>query len=109
MSKVDEVRWRLLTERLIQVFQRELDRRAATPPDGVRTDEPDDILLRLAGAVVMLLEWHAMEGNGRCRVRGCTRRRWVPWRRRRTCPIFRTVQFWIGQPIRILAKIGREW
>lgn len=109
MSNLDEVHWRLLRERLTQVFRQELDRRVATLPDGVPPDEQDDILLRLAGAVVALLEWHAMDGNGRCRVRRCTRRRWVPWRRRRTCQIFRTVQFWIEQPIRIVEKLGRKW
>jgi hypothetical protein len=109
VSNVDEVRWRLLREWLIQVFRQELDRRAATLPDGVSPDEQDETPLRLAGAVVALLELHAMNRNGRCRARRCIRNRWVPWRRRRTCPIVWTVQFWIEQPIRILEKMGRKW
>jgi len=109
VSNVDEVHWRLLRERLIQIFRQELDQLVATFPDGVPPDAQDDILLRLTGVVVALLEWHTMNENGRCRVRRCTRRRWVPWRRRHTCQIFRTVQFWIEHPVWIVEKMGRKW
>ncbi|MGH3797384.1 MAG: hypothetical protein ACRDSP_21140 [Pseudonocardiaceae bacterium] len=96
MSNVDEVRWRLLWERLRKVFRAAQGQHTQTLPDGILTDEKVETLLRLSGAVLALLEWHAMDAKGRCRVRGCARRRWVPWRKRRTCQMFVTVQFWVG-------------
>lgn len=109
MSNVDEVRWRLLREWLGTVFRAAQGQHAQVLPDGVLPDEKSEALQRLSGAVLALLEWHAMDGKGRCRVRGCSRRRWVPWRKRRTCQIFVTVQFWVGQPLWLVQKVGRKW
>lgn len=109
MSNVEEVRRRLLWEWLIEVFRQALERRAATLPDGLSPDESDETLLRLSGVVMALLEWHVTDGNGRCRVRGCSRRGWAPWRRRRLCRVFSTTRFWTGQPIGIVEQMGRRW
>ena len=108
MSKIDEVRWRLLCERLAQVYQQAQRQESETPPDGP-PDGNAEILLRLAGAALTLLEWHAIDAKGRCRARVCTRRRWVPWRRRGRCHVFVTVQFWVLQPLAIVKKTGRRY
>ncbi|HEY2766399.1 MAG TPA: hypothetical protein VGJ13_20665 [Pseudonocardiaceae bacterium] len=109
MSNVHEVRWRLLWEQLVQVYQQAQRQESETLPDGLLPEGNVEILLRLAGAALALLEWHALDGNSRCQVWGCSRRRWVPWRKRRTCQVFVTVQFWMRQPLWIVQKTGRDW
>jgi len=59
---------------------------SATMPEGILPDQNVEILLRLAGATLALLEWHTINDKGKCRLRRCIRARWVPWRPRRTCP-----------------------
>lgn len=107
MSNVDEVRWRLLWERLEEIYREAQRRESGTRPDGLLPDRNAEILLRLAGAALALLEWHAVDGKGRCRTRGCSRHRWMPWRKRRICPVFATVQFWMEQPLRIVQQAGK--
>ncbi|MCA1705765.1 MAG: hypothetical protein LC808_21875 [Actinobacteria bacterium] len=109
MSHVNETRWRLLRERLGKTYRQAHDQELATLPEGLPPDPNVEILLRLTGAMLTLLEWHAINGKGRCRVRTCARRRWLPWRRHRTCPVFATVQFWMEQPLRIVQKAGGKW
>ncbi|MGH3915830.1 MAG: hypothetical protein ACRDTC_20830 [Pseudonocardiaceae bacterium] len=104
MSNVNEMRWRLLRERLEKIYQQ----KSATLLAGTLPDQNVEIFLRLAGATLALLEWHTIDGKGRCRVHRCTGWRWPPWRRRRICPVFATVRFWMEQPLRIVQKT-REW
>lgn len=109
MSNVDEVRWRLLREQVTEVLRQVSDRRSAALSGAAPADEQDEILLRLAATAVALLESHPLNEKGHCRMRGCTRRRWLPWRRRRTCPIFGTVHFCLSQPVWIVEKAARSW
>ncbi|MGH3932441.1 MAG: hypothetical protein ACRDTF_20980 [Pseudonocardiaceae bacterium] len=99
MSNVDEMRWRLLQERLEKIYRQE----STTLPD-----RNGEILLRLTGATLALLEFHTIDDKGRCRVRRCAWARWVPWRTRRICPVFATVHFWMEQPLWIVQKTGRK-
>ncbi|MGH3941344.1 MAG: hypothetical protein ACRDTG_22490 [Pseudonocardiaceae bacterium] len=108
MSNVEEVRWRLLRERVGKVYRAMQNRAAETLPEGAPPDQNVEILLRMAGAVLALLDWHVMDSKGRCRVRGCARRRWLPWRARRTCHMFATVHFWMRQPLLIVQKAGMK-
>lgn len=109
MSKIDEVQWRLLCERLAQEYQQAQRQESGTLPNGLLPDGNAEILLRLAGTALTLLEWHAIDAKGRCRARVCMRRRWVPWRRRGRCHVFVTVQFWILQPLAVVKKVGRRY
>ncbi|MGQ0776255.1 MAG: hypothetical protein ACT4NY_17815 [Pseudonocardiales bacterium] len=109
MSNVEEVRWRLLVEDVGKVYRVVRSRAAETLPEGSPPDQNVEILLRLAGAVLALLDWHAMDGKGRCRVPGCARWRWLPWRKRRTCQVFVMVHFWMRQPPSIVQKTGESW
>ncbi len=109
MSKVGEVRWRLLWEQLTQIYRQVEHQESETLPDGLLPDRNGEILLRLAGSALTLLEWHTIDTNGRCRAPACTRRGWVPWRRRGSCHVFGTVQFWVQQPLAIVKKAGRQW
>jgi len=102
------MRWRLLLQRLTKIYQQAEQQESATLPEGALPARHIEILLRLAGAGLALLEWHTINGKGHCRVRGCARPRWVPWRRRRTCPVFAMVHFWMEQPLRIVQKAGRH-
>jgi len=109
MSNVDEMRWRLLRERLGKIYRQVQVHESAKLPASPIPDRNVEILLRLAGATLALLEWHTIDGKGRCRVRSCARAQWVPWRTRRTCQVFSTVHFWMEQPLRIVQKLGRKW
>ncbi len=102
MSNVDEMRWRLLRERLEKIYRQAQRQESATFPEGLLPDRNIEILLRLAGVILSLLEWHAINGKGKCRVRRCSRAR-------RTCPVFATVHFWMEQPLRIVQKVGSKW
>lgn len=106
MSNVDEMRWRLLQERLGKIYRQVQE--SAKLPAGTLPNQNVEILLRLAGATLALLEWHTIDGKGRCRVRSCARTRWVPWRTRQTCQVFSTVHFWMEQPLKIAQKSGRK-
>ncbi|MGH3923676.1 MAG: hypothetical protein ACRDTF_22910 [Pseudonocardiaceae bacterium] len=109
MSNVEEVRWRLLGEQVGKVY-RAVQSQAPEPlPEGSPPDQNTEILLRMAGAVLALLDWHAIDSKGRCWARGCARRRWLPWRKRRTCHVFATVHFWMRQPLSIVQKTGENW
>ncbi|MGH3772963.1 MAG: hypothetical protein ACRDRW_16490 [Pseudonocardiaceae bacterium] len=80
MSNIHEVRWRLLREQLGEVYrQAQRQHESVTPPDGsLPPDSNVEILLRLAGATLTILEWHGIAGLGRCRMRACSRWRWIP-------------------------------
>ena|ERR1051326_245831 len=109
MSHVDETRWRLLRERLGETYRQAQHQESATLPEGPSPDRNVEILLRLTGAVLTLLEWHSIDSKGRCRVHTCARRRWIPWRKQPPCPVFATVHFWMEQPLRIVQKTGGKW
>ncbi|MGH3906461.1 MAG: hypothetical protein ACRDTE_20115 [Pseudonocardiaceae bacterium] len=109
MSSLHEVRWRLLWERLVKVYGEGQQHEAETLPHGLAPDDNAELLARLAGTTLALLERHAMDGKGRCRVRGCSQTRWWWLRKRQTCQRFVTVQFWLGQPLEIVQKVGRQW
>lgn len=109
MTKVHEVQWRLLWERLRKLFRQAQQQKDQTLPDGALVDPNAEPVLRLAGAAMTLLEWHTTDATGRCRVPGCARRRWRPWRERRPCRVFLTVQFWMEQPLDMVEKAAREW
>lgn len=109
MSSVPELRWRLLWERLLKVYQEAHRHESPTLRLGLASDDNAEFLVRLAGAALAFLEWHAVDGKGRCRVRGCSRGRWSWLRKRRTCQIFVVIQFWVGQPVEIVEKVGRKW
>ncbi|MGH3972810.1 MAG: hypothetical protein ACRDS9_05735 [Pseudonocardiaceae bacterium] len=109
MSNVDEMRWRSLRERLDNLYRQAQRQESATFPEDLLPDWNIEVFLRLAGAILTLLESHTINGKGRCRVRGCAWARWLPWRTRRTCPVFATVQFWMEQPLWIVQKVGRKW
>lgn len=98
MSNVDEMRCRLLRERLEKIY-RQAQRQEL---EGLLPDRAVEVLLRLAGATLALLEWHTINGKGKCRVRRCGRAR-------RTCPVFATMHFWMEQPLGIVQKAGRQW
>ena len=102
------MRWRLLVQRLAKIYQQAEQQESATLPEGALPARHIEILLRLAGAALTLLEWHTLNDKGHCRVRGCARLRWIPWRKRRTCPVFAMVHFWMEQPLRIVQKSGRH-
>lgn len=108
MSSVHELRWRLILERLRQVYRKAQDQQAQRLLKGLCPDENEEMLLRLAGLALTLLERHAMDAKGRCLVPGCSPRRRVPWRKWRTCRIFVTAQFWVGQPLRIVQRTELE-
>ena len=109
MSSVQELRWRLLWERLIKVYGEVQRHEAQTLPLGLAPDDNAELLMRLTGAALAFLEWHSVDGKGRCRVRGCSRPPW-PWlRKRRTCQIRVIIQFWVVQPVEIVEKVGRKW
>lgn len=102
---VHEVRGRLLQQRLRKVTheaQGQLSGRLSS-------DSNAEMLLRLAGLTLTLLERHTTDAQGQCRVRGCSRRRGPVWRKSQPCQIFVTVQFWVEQPLRILQKLERRW
>ncbi|MGH3718025.1 MAG: hypothetical protein ACRDRI_04130 [Pseudonocardiaceae bacterium] len=109
MNHVHEVRWRLLREQLETVYrQAQRQQESVTPLDGrLPPDVSVEILLRLAGATLTILEWHGIAGLGRCRMRACSRWRWIPWWSRRACQVFVTVQFWVEQPLWLVKKVGR--
>lgn len=107
MSNVHEVRWKLLREQLAQVYRQAQVQESETLPEGLFPDKNVEMLLRLAGASLTLLDWHAIDAKGRCRARSCACRRWIPWRRR-PCQVFGTIQFWIRQPLTIVQKAGRQ-
>jgi len=96
----------VLWEQVGEIYRAVQSRAAETQPEKAPPDQNTEILLRMAGAVLALLDWHVMDGKGRCRVRGCLRRRWLPWRERRTCHVFATVHFWMRQPLPIVQKAG---
>lgn len=75
---------------------------------GLLPDSNAEILLRLTGLALTLLERHTTDAQGRCLVPGCSRRRGIPWRRARTCQIFVTTQFWLEQPLAIVQKAVRH-
>jgi hypothetical protein len=99
---VHEVRWRLLQDHLREVSH-DAQRRM---PVGLFPDS--EMLLRLAELALTLLERHTTDTRGQCLVPGCSRRRRMPWRRSRTCPIFVTAQFWVEQPLAIVLKLARH-
>ncbi|MGH3904763.1 MAG: hypothetical protein ACRDTE_11315 [Pseudonocardiaceae bacterium] len=109
MSKVGEVQWRLLWEQVGKVYRAAQSRGSETLPEGLFPDPNAEILLRLAGAVLALLDRHAVNAKGRCPVRGCARRCWAPWRKRRACRLFVTVHFWMREPLWIVKKVGKDW
>lgn len=92
MSSVYEVRWRVLRERLGETLAR-----AEQVPG-------DDEFVRLTALALTLLDRHEVDGKGRCRVPWCSRSRWVPWRKSRTCQVFVTVHFWMAQPLQVVGK-----
>lgn len=108
MSNVHEVRRRLLQERLSEVYRKVQDQQAERLLSGLLLDENTEMLLRLIGFALTLLERHAMDVKGRCLVPGCSPRRWVPWRKWRTCRIFVTAQFWVEQPLGIVQRAELE-
>lgn len=103
MSNVQEVRWKLLREQLTQVYRQAQRQECETVPDGLFPDKNVEMLLRLAGAALALLDWHTVDAKGRCRTRACAGRRWAPWARG-PCQVFGTVQFWVRQPLTIVQK-----
>lgn len=107
MSNVNMMRWRLLRERLLEISQQAQRQRFTALPANPLSERDVETIIRLAGATLTLLEWHTINGRGRCRARRCTRARWVPWRRRRICPVFATVHFWMEQPLGILRKAAK--
>lgn len=109
VTKVHEVQWRLLWERLRNSFRQTQWQKGQALPDGAPPEADAELLLRMAGATMTLLEWHTTDAKGRCRVRGCARRRWMPWRERRPCRVFLTVQFWMEQPLDMVEKTASEW
>jgi hypothetical protein len=98
----------MLREHLGKVFREARQPGASAPPESPLPAKNAEMLLRLSGAALALLDWHALDSGGRCRVRRCTRHRYLPWRKRRICPVFATVQFWMEQPLGILAKATKE-
>lgn len=108
VSSVQEVQWQLLRERLREIYRQVQQQECATLPEGLPADRHVEMLLRLVGAMLALLEWHTIDRKGHCRVRRCASA-WVPWWTRRTCPMFTTVHFWMEQPLRIVQKVGKKW
>lgn len=107
MSNVHQMRWKLLREQLTQVYRRAQRQEDETLSEGLIPDKNAEILLRLAGAALTLLDWHAIDAKGRCQTRACAGRRRLPWRRG-TCQVFGTIQFWIRQPLTIVQKTARQ-
>lgn len=108
MSNVGEVRWRLLCEQLAQVYRQADLLECETLPAGLPPERNAEILLRLAGAALTLLDSHAVDGKGRCRARMCARRSCTLWRGRR-CQVFVTIHFWIQQPLGVVKKASGRW
>jgi hypothetical protein len=100
VSNVDETQWRLLREWLGRTYQQAQEQASATMPEGMLPDQNVEILLRLAGATLALLDWHTINGKGECLLRTCCRARWVPARQRRTCLAVSMIYFWMERPLR---------
>jgi hypothetical protein len=108
-ENVLDVRWRLLRDQLETVY-REAQRQqeSVTLPDvSLHRDLNVEILLRLAGATLTLLDWPGIAGLGRCRMRACSRWRWTLWHKQRFCQVFVTVDFWLEQPLWLVKKMGQ--
>jgi hypothetical protein len=108
VSNVHETRRRLLQKRLREVYRKVQDQQAERLLNGLLLDENTEMLMRLIGFALMLLERHAMDVKGRCLVPGCSLQRRVPWPKWQTCRIFVTAQFWVEQPLGIVqqAELG---
>ena len=82
-----EVRWRVLRERVVAVL------RQAKSGDTVLFE---DEIVRLAGGALALLDWHRVDGKGRCR-RCRHSGRWGCLSRKQRCLVYAIFSFYLEQ------------
>jgi hypothetical protein len=104
VSNVHEVRRRVLLERLRETYRKAQYQHAEREHQGLSLDENTEMILRLTGLALTLIEQHSTNGKGHCLVPGCSLQRRVPWRKWRTCQVFVTALFWIEQSIGMLQQ-----
>ena len=108
MSNVDEVQWCLARERIGRIYRQAQQQASATISEGMIPEQNVEMLLRLAGATLALLDWHTINDKGECWLRICGRSRWGQLRQQRTCLVVSMIYFWMEQPLRIVQRGARS-
>jgi hypothetical protein len=96
------MQWRLLRERLKKIYRQAQQQASATMAEDMLPDQNVEMLLRLAGATLALLDWHTINDKGECWLRICGRARWGQLRQQRTCLVVSMIYFWMEQPLRMV-------
>ena len=104
MSNVDEMQWRLLRERLKKIYRQAQQQASAAMAEGMLPDQNVEMLLRLAGATLALLDWHTINDKGECRLSICGQAQWRQSRQQRACLVVSMIYFWMEQPPRTVEK-----
>jgi hypothetical protein len=104
VSNIEEMQWHLLRERLKKIYRQAQQQTSATMPGGMPPDQNVEMLLRLAGAALALLDCHTINDKGECLLRRYGQARWVPSRKRRTCLVISMIYYWMEQPLRIVKR-----